>query len=145
MRKEYQWQGEPVKVRFGLAEAKTNKDKPLYWYNYEISLEETTMQGTVLISAIEVETKSGYKFLISNHFGIGVRKLLRGGSPNTCHFSFDDGAKFAEHKEYEMYDGNFQLKDYEEHEAKRRKWQRENFPVEFEKSERLVKLMNKSY
>jgi hypothetical protein len=140
----YQWQGEKVKVRFGLTKVKTNKEKPLYWYNYEISLEETIMQGKCLISSIEVEASYGSKFIIANHFGIGVHKLLNGGYPNIGHFSFDDDAKFSEHKEFKKYNGQFELEEYEEHEANRRKWQRENYPIEFAKSERLVKLINKN-
>ena len=143
-KKTFEWQGEEVKVKFGLALTKTNKDKPLYWYNYEVSLEETIMQGNTLISAIQIETSRGSKFVISNHFGIGVHKVLNGGYPNIQHFSFSDDVEFKEHPEYETYDGEFQLEEFEEHESNRRKWQKENFPVEFDNSERLRKLIIKT-
>ncbi len=136
---KYAWHGIPVQTRFGLARVKTNKEKPLYWYNYEVAMSETEFQGYALISAIEVTTENS-TFLISNHFGIGVLKLIKGGWPSSAHFSFDDDAEFTEHKEFEKFDGTFDLDGYEKHEAARRRWQKENFPEDFDRSERLRKL-----
>ena len=138
----YQWQGEEVEIKFGLASVKKNKEKPLYWYNYECTLENPEYESAY-ISSIQVKTKKGSTFLIANHFGIGAYKLINGGYPNIQHFSFGDDAKFEEHKEYEDYDGVFQLEEFEEHESNRRKWQKDNFPIEFENSERLRKLIVK--
>ena len=36
----YQWQGENVKVVFGYCTITENKEKPLYWYNYEVAMAE---------------------------------------------------------------------------------------------------------
>lgn len=138
----YAWHGESVKVRFGLATVKRHKEKPLYWYNYECTIEHPEYDSAH-ISAVEITTKYGYVFVIANHFGIGVHKLLAGGWPSHQHFSISDDFKFTEHKEYRLYDGEFDLQGFEEHESARRKWQRENFPDEFEKSDQLRKLIRK--
>lgn len=92
MKKEarYCWQGQPVKVRFGYCLIQENKEKPLWWWNYEV-LE----MGKEIIEAIEVTTDDGHVFVIANHFGCGVGKLEKGGWPNFPHFSLD-GCDFRE-------------------------------------------------
>lgn len=147
MAANYQWHGKPVKVRFGYVEQRENTEKPLYWYNFECQ-NEKQLDGTfipdrmasgdgrkfALIPAIEV-TQDGQTWLIANHYGIGVNKLLKGGWPNSTHFSLagdfkEDAAPYFKITE-------FDLEGYEHHESYRRKWQKENYPAEFEQMERL--------
>lgn len=148
MKDQYQWQGEPVNVRFGFVVQYENIDKPIYWYNFECNTKQK-LSGEIkvdhmvandgrhlsLIPAIEVETQSGYKFLLANHFGIGVSKLLKGGWPNHAHFSLD--GEFKESKAPYFKFTSFDLEGYEAHESARNTWQKKNYPVEFERIEAL--------
>lgn len=140
MNRKLFWQGEPIKTEFGYCNVSENTDKPLWWYNYECNLDP--MIGKVAaIPAIKI-TYADYSFCISNHFGIGYHKLTHGGWPNYSHFSLPlDSFVQDHHPEFNIY--NFDLEGYENHEAKRRNWQHREFPVEFEKSEQLSKLINK--
>lgn len=145
---KYKWQGEPVKIRFGHVHLKENRERPLYWYNFEcyikIDINDNYIDnygflGTCFIPAIEVTCIDGYVFQLANHFGIGVHKLMNGGWPNYAHFSLD--GKFEEMDwqmaiEYKKFDEP----RYARHEAERRKWQKKNYPVEFEKMEQLKRL-----
>lgn len=138
---KYQWQGQPVKVEFGYCYVNENIEKPLYWYNYECSRE---MDKRALIGAVRITTEQG-KFCLSNHFGIAVHKLINGGWPGYAHFSLD-GETFEEWPDREksmMEVRKFDLEGYEEHEAKRRTWQKKNYPEEFERSEALRRLIIK--
>jgi|GEM_PF-3125348 hypothetical protein len=146
--KKYQWQGDPVSVRFGYVNQQENSEKPLYWYNFECYTKEE-IDGSFkddhfvksngnhfsLIPAIEVTTKQGNKFLIANHYGIGVSKLLKGGWPNHTHFSLngtfeESGARYFAFK-------SFDLDAFERHESERRNWQKITYPIEFEKMEQF--------
>lgn len=145
----YQWQGEPVSVRFGYVQQEENTEKPMYWYNFECynraQLDDTFKpdhfvhangKHFALIPAIEV-TYNDRTFLLANHYGIGVNKLLKGGWPNSTHFSLD--GKFKEScAPYFMYT-KFDLEEYERHESARRDWQRKAYPEEFERMEALRK------
>jgi len=135
----YKWQGQPVEVEHGLCLVTVNEEKPLYWYNYEASMEI----GGKLIEAIKVKVKDSHSFCIANHFGIGVHKLLNGGWPNYQHFSLD----------IKLFDGcipesmaikKFNLEGFEEYETNRRAWQKKEYPEDFEKSERLRKSFYKN-
>ncbi|MFA5934962.1 MAG: hypothetical protein WC827_03705 [Candidatus Paceibacterota bacterium] len=129
----YQWQGEKVKVKFGFCTPSENIEKPLWWYNYEVNcLREA-------IPAIMINND----FVISNHFGIGVYKLMQGGWPNCTHFSLPKDL-FMEDRAQCFRIVDFNLDEYSEHEAKRLKWQKENFPIEFEKMEALRRIIIKS-
>jgi len=143
MKNKYKWQGEPVYVRFGYVNQKENKEKPLYWYNFECYTKEQ-LDGTFeidhmvcangdhfsLIPAIEV-TYNGTPFLLANHYGVGVSKLLKGGWPNHRHFSLD--GDFSESNQPYFKFTKFYLEEYEHHENNRTNWQRKNYPVEFER------------
>ncbi len=128
--KKYQWQGKDVKVKFGFCTPKENYDKPLWWSNYEtVCLKEA-------IPALMINDD----FVISNHFGIGVYKLLQGGWPNCSHFSLP--------KDEFMQDGShcfriteFDLDGYSERESKRNKWFKANYPEEHEKMEALRRMI----
>jgi len=128
--KNYQWQGKPVKVRFGGCLVKQIKDKPLWWWNYECD----NPKGSAYIPTLEIETQDGEVFLISNHYGIGVHKLENGGWPNYVHFSVE--GKFEE-TDTLTWD-KFKLHFYEEHEAGRARWQKENYPEEYQKKRALL-------
>ena len=124
---DYRWHGEPVKVVFGSCIIQENKEKPLYWYNYECYPD-----GVACVPCLKVTSEDGYSFLISNHHGIGVNKLLKGGWPDQTHFSLDGGDfSTSPRQKYETFD----LDGFEEHERKRREWQKLHFPEEYEKME----------
>ena len=136
---KYKWQGEPIKTEFGYCTVEQNKGKPLWWYNYECSF--FPGYGTAVIPAIKVTIKE-YSFCLANHFGIGHHKLINGGWPGFAHFSFPDNC-FKRSNEPAFNIQSFDINGYEEHEKLRRKWEKENFPVEFEKNERLRKIIQK--
>jgi len=124
---KYFWQGEPVKVEFGNCIVKKNKEKPLWWYNYECSLEP--MYEKACIPAIRITASWGEPFVISNHCGIGVYKLMKGGWPDSTHFSLD--GKFSTKPQLKITE--FDLEAFQQHEAERRKWQIETYPEEMAK------------
>lgn len=133
----YKWQGEPVNVRFGNVAVKMNYENPLCWYNFECA--KSVTRKSECIPALEITTNSGSKFCISNHHGIGVYKLLRGGWPDCVHFSLPNNfATWPSLKETK-----FDEVRYSKHESERRKWQKETFPEEFEKLQALKKSISK--
>ena len=145
---KYFWHGEPVKTDFGYATVNENKEKPLFWYNFEClwNLNEGKpnygLNKSAMIPAIKVTSKDGQSFLIANHFGIGASKLKKGGWPNHNHFSLPDNAKFEGCEDlgslriiYSIRE--FDEENYSEHEKLRRIWQRENFPEEMKKMDSL--------
>lgn len=154
--KKYYWQGEPVRIEFGAAYPEENKKKPLYWYNFECNwdfLQDKPIYDTIkssTIPAIKIYYKDYKPFIIANHFGIGINKLLKGGSPRHTHFSFDENVKFETIEQLVIWGLKqyFKITEFDEegfsvHEAKRRKWQKENFPEEYEQSERLRAVLHK--
>lgn len=151
---KYQWQGEPVKIELGQVILKENKDKPLYWYNFECNMRlnlnneyeyhhSSNNYKIGICDAVKIIHSNG-EFIIANHFGIGIHKLLNGGWPNYQHFSLDGKFEATSWKE------NIHLKKFDElgfskHEAARRKWQKENYPEEFEKMENLKSAMRTQF
>ncbi len=142
---QLKWQGEPVKVESLYIKVWEYKEKPLWWFNYEVDKQRSENLGHdyAIIEALKV-TYENQSFYISNHFGVGIRKLRKGGWPNHSHFSFDGNFKEYSTNMTLHPTISFCLKDYENHEANRRAWQKKNFPEEFERSERLRKMMIKS-
>lgn len=140
----YQWQGEPVNVRFGTVKINEVKDKPLYWYNYE-----AVALGLDRIPAVEVTYKEpgGDKqvFCIANHFGIGVRKLEAGGYPNYTHLSlpsypgsFEEFT--ADQWEKEKFKAlNDDMVEFRKHERARDSWQAKKYPHEHREREKMFK------
>lgn len=134
--KKYQWQGEPVKVQFGYCKVSENKERHLWWYNFECNISGCDF---ALIGAIKITAKDGKPFVIANHFGVGDYKLSQGGWPNCTHFSLPLDSfvpcKLACYKITE-----FDSIEYALHEANRNKWFKDNYPVEHEKMEALRKM-----
>ena len=128
-----QWQGENIKKWFGYCKVKECYEKPLMWYNYEVHL-----SGNIeLIPAIKIEYQ-GELFCISNHFGIGYYKLSTGGWPNCKHFTLPVNT-FEENHDLAFNIHQFDLNNFSQWESGREKWQKENFPVEYE---RIMTLRN---
>lgn len=137
---KYQWQGEPCKVEFGYTKVKTVLEKPMWWYNYECSLDKL---GVALIPSVKI-SQHGQEFVLANHHGIGVHKLINGGWPNYAHFSLPktDFVSNLTWDEIQVWVfKSFDLEAYKEHESNRRKWQKLEHPEEFEKHEQLIKAM----
>ena len=134
---KYQWQGENIKIKFGNCIVEENKEKPLYWYNYECSLQH---DGKACIPAIQITTKEGQVFVIANHFGIGVHKLINGGWPNYTHFSLN--GKFSTNPQLRY--GEFDLDNYSVYEAEREKWQKKTSPEEYKKILALRKMIQRN-
>lgn len=151
----YQWQGTPCLVRFGYVTQQENTEKPLYWYNFECNTHEQ-LDGSfapehmvfsngrhfACIPAIEV-TQGKSIFLLANHYGIGVSKLIKGGWPYHTHFSLDgefkeDDAPYYAYKE-------FDLEEYERHESARKDWQRKVYPKEFSDMEKFRESIRNSF
>lgn len=140
---DYKWQGDPVTVKIGFSKVCERPDKPLYWYNYECSLSKHCIgEKTALIPAIQV-TQYGQTFVLANHFGIGHNKLIKGGWPNSTHFSMTDG-QFTEDDSEEWQITEFDLSGFTAHEACREKWQAENFPEEYKKMQAIKAGFHKS-
>lgn len=134
----YEWQGDPVEVKFGFCKVLEVPEKPLWWYNYECSINRVrnaSERRFALIPAIQV-TQYGRTFVLANHFGIGHNKLIKGGWPNHAHFSMS-GCKFTEDNSPEWKRTSFYYDGYAKHEAEREKWQRENYPEEYKQIEAL--------
>lgn len=127
----YKWHGEPVTVKFGYFMPQTVKEKPLFWYNFEADTAPETP-----IPAVRVTTKSNESFVISNHCGIGVKKLMGGGWPDQQSFHVpkewfvpDDGERFT----IVEFDGAMLAVQ----ENRRRAWQERMHPDEFRQMEAL--------
>lgn len=147
---KYFWNGEPVKTDFGVAYQPENTERPLYWYNYECNWNTTLnkpIYGTkkvAAIPAIKITTKQGDVFFIANHFGIGANKLMKGGTMRQTHFSLDGNVKFIGAEELGILRNEYSIRKFDEegfaeHEARRERWQKENFPEEFERMEMFRK------
>jgi hypothetical protein len=146
--KTYQWQGEPVEVQFGYVTQEENSEKPMYWYNFECYNREKLEGGFkpgrdvfangkhfACIPALKVTSKNGYSFLLANHYGIGVNKLLKGGWPNMPHYSLD--GEFSESILPYFRITKFDEDGYCNHESARKDWQKKEYPEEFERLERF--------
>jgi hypothetical protein len=130
---KYFWQGEPVKVQFGYCKVQENKEHLLWWYNYECSLNKSRLY--TIIEAIKIETEN--PFVISNHFGIGVYKLINGGWPDCEHYSLPLES-FSPCKPIEQ-DEIFNIEGYSNHERGRIKWFFEVYPEESKRLKNLKK------
>lgn len=142
--KNLKWQGKEVKVENAWLKVYENKEHPLWWSNFEVDIcnSNLTMAANyAIIEALKITYEDSI-FYISNHLGIGIRKLRKGGWPNHQHFSFHN-IQECEVKHGRSITTSFCLKEYEKHESARRKWQQKNFPHEFAKSERLRKMLIK--
>jgi len=147
MKLAYQWRGEPCEVKFGYVIQSENKEKPLYWYNFECynskQLDDTFKPDHMvkdngdhfaLIPAVQI-SQGKSTFVLANHYGIGLSKLIKGGWPNHAHFSLDGEFKES-NAEYDAIK-EFDLDGYERHESARKDWQRKNYPKEFADMENL--------
>lgn len=140
-RNNYQWQGEKVKVEFGLCKVIEVKNKPLWWWNYECCWDDyynkdkySMHDKSALVPAVKITHKE-QEFVIANHFGIGVHKLINGGHPNYRHYSlpldgFESTSCMTIQEQYIYVHRKFDLLSFEDHEAKRSKWQKRKFPKE---------------
>lgn len=136
----YAWRGNLIKTEFGFCRVNTNKEKNLWWYNYECSQFPTS--GMSIIPAIKVTVDSGYSFCLSNHFGIAHHQLINGGWPGYAQYELPlSGFEASKKAEYNLR--QFDLDGYEENETARRKWQFDNYPDEFARSERLRNIIIK--
>jgi hypothetical protein len=117
MKSRYKWKGTPVKVKFGYCVVSKNEEKPLCWYNYECSLDDFNYS---IIPAVKILGEED--FCISNHFGIGIHKLLNGGMDNYKHFLLPVGDFSENSKTCFCYFKELDLDGYSEHEAGREKW-----------------------
>ena len=145
----YKWQGEPVKVQFGIVFVRENEDKPIWWWNYECRGHDdgTGLKTCALIEAVKV-IHSGGEFVIANHFGIGVSKLLKGGWPNHSHFSLPK-EEFEAHGPTDLevrlpFIIEFDEPGYANHESNRNNWQKKEYPEEYAKLEGLRRMLNKN-
>lgn len=142
--RRYQWQGEAVDVVFGYCLVTENKDKPMYWYNYNVF---RNGQLPTKIGAIRVDTSDGQSFCLSNDYGEGVHKLESGGYPNMPHRSLPSET-FVESEDFRYKTTIYRpLIAYHE-EVDRRQYFMCMFPEEFKKSEALrnkILRANKKY
>ena len=134
----YKWHGEDVKVKFGFCIAKQNKEKHLYWYNYECLSNNGELN---FIPSIQITSKDGKVWTIANHFGIGVYKLEMGGWPNCTHFSLEN-EWFSNN--WNMTIRKFDLDGYSEYESNRDKWRKENYTKEYNELEAFRKSIIKT-
>lgn len=139
-KKEYQWCGKPVKIRFGYCMVETDKEHPLMWYNYECSLPPSS--GLASVAAIEINYE-GEKFCISNHEGIGYHKITNGGYMDIAHFNLP-AENFSPSRLHCFYLTKFDLKGYENIERKREAWRKDNHPEEYKKLQAMKTNITKS-
>lgn len=130
------WHGKPVKVEFGFCHVRTNKDAPGYWFNYEC--QET---GSAQIEAIKVSTDDGQEFCISNHHGVGVYKLQRGGWPDAAHYSLPVMFFVRNHT---MEPTPFDMFEWIDHEKRRDKWLMENHFSVWQGKQKLLDAIKKN-
>lgn len=153
---KYQWHGEPVKTEFGYCRVTENKEKPLYWYNYECLWDDyhqkerrSALEKFAHVPAIRV-TSEGHSFCIANHHGIGVHKLINGGWPSHRHMSLPVEGFVPESElpvdERILYAiRKFDLEAFEQYESERRKWQKRNYPEEFARMDELRKAGGRAF
>jgi len=141
-KRKLMWHGKEVKVEIVNVKVYTNAEKALWWYNYEIAI-EASCQDYSLLEACKITTAKGFTFYISNHHGIGIRKLRKGGWPSHQHFGLPSLCE-SDIKVL-MPNTSYCSRDFLRHEQERRIWQMKNFPDEFEASERLRKLIKPRY
>lgn len=135
----YQWQGIPVEVIFGRCLVHINKEKPLWWYNFECH--KTGKAKIAALKIIYVDKHGKQEFCIANHYGIGILKLLNGGWPNCNHFSLPLDTFLSNKEDKWWYEKTtlFDEAGYSAHEAARILWQKETHPEEYERNQRFKK------
>lgn len=138
--RRYQWQGEDVDVVFGYCLVTENKEKPMYWYNYNVF---RNGQKPTKIRAIKVDTSDGQSFCLSNDYGEGVHKVENGGYPNIPHFSLPLDA-FVESDDFRHKRLLFDRYGSKQEELDRRQYFRANYPEEFKKAEALRNMILKA-
>ena len=155
----YRWNDRPVKIEHLWVKIKENKDQPLYWYNYNVNAYGES-KDWVIMTAIEITTKEGEKFIISNHFGTGINKCRKGGCADQYHGSFrkvdiievirknSDLYKkwsYIGDRDNNLLEINIQLNEklYVQEEQERRAWQKMYYPEEFKKLDALRKAFTK--
>lgn len=147
-KQKYFWHGEPVKTDFGAAYVFEYPERPLWWYNFEcnwdvtLDKEKRDTVSVAMLPAIKVTPKNGDSFYIANHYGIGAHKLRNGGWPSHKHFSIGSDAKFEGVEELGSLRNVYSIREFDEvgfsqHEAKRERWQKENFPEEYARMQAL--------
>jgi hypothetical protein len=141
--KNLHWHGNPIDVQFGFMGVSTNKENPLWWYNYECSLNH----GFAVVSAIRIK-QNNQVWYICNDYNLGMRKLRNGGWPNFGHRSLpDDNYSFTKIRNREdiakIMEADFNEESYAFNEAAREKWQKEKYggTYEWEKSQALKKIL----
>lgn len=132
----YKWHGEPVQVEFGFSEVIPKEEMPGYWLNYEHS------QGKKWIESLKVTTQDGKEFCISNHSGIGVNKLLKGGWPSNSHFSLPLDTFHPDPLGVVL---EFNRDAWEEQERNRDAWLKENNPDVWAKRKALLTVSSEVY
>lgn len=135
---EYKWQGEKVVTKFGYSIVTADKGRPLCWYNYECDI-NAYGNGTAKIPAIQI-SYGNITFVIANHFGNGVYKLIHGGWPDSSHMSLPDES-FIECDEEWCNIKEFDMVALSDHEKKRMYWQKVHAPEEYAKMEEMRKAM----
>ena len=138
--KVLKWQGEKIKATPVIVAVRQNVEKPLCWYNYEVHkyiTENSYATDRALLEGILIEYKD-QKFCISNHLGVGINKLRKGGWPNHAHYSLPI-ENIVEDSYPISISTSFNLDDFLDHEAQRTKWMKDNFPIEYEKHRALIK------
>ena len=133
---KYQWQGTFVRVEFGYSEIYPNKEKPLWWSNYECSLVD---DGVAIIPSVRVHYNKT-SFVLANHFGIAIHKLENGGWPNMQHFGLQDDNFTATDKSFYNIT-RFNQAAYKHREQQRSKWMQINYPQQFEQMQALQKMI----
>ena len=141
----YKWHGEPVDVEFGFCKIFRNDEKKMWWYNFECHLADVDLtkkgevcRGEADIPAIKVTPRKGDFFVLGNHFGIGIKKLVAGGWPDHQHFSLPC---FTFQADPEFRIEVFDQKSFDDHEKARREFQAKHAPAEFAKMEAMEKAM----
>ena len=133
---KYYWQGESVKIKFILAQVAPDLKNPIYWFNYECALSENS---TAKIPCVQVFYRDE-PFIIANHFGIGVHKMINGGWPNFPHHSIGDNEPFEPDENPILV---FDKMGYKRHEESRDEWREKNYPAEYKRLSFLKSLLKK--
>lgn len=136
---KYQWQGIGVKAEFGSTFINVNKKRPLWWSNFECSVDTI---GRVVIPVVLITIKGKDSFMIANHYGIGKHKLINGGLSSYRHFIVkSDDIDWIPDYRY-SYD-DFDEEAFNQHEASRNKWQQENYPKQYRETKALKRLIKR--
>lgn len=140
--KAFLWNGEKIEsARFGYVVQPPNKEKPLYWYNWEVEKQKALEIEPCMIPAIEITTKDGDPFIIANIGGIGVYKLEAGGMWTHQHLSLD--GEFTEDENFAVYE--YSQADFAIYHKGLENWQKAKDPQAWERLEALRSSYDKNY